>query len=173
MGGVAFTFWFSREGMLDRNLITRQGHERLKVELDHLRKVELPRNVQAIAEARAHGDLSENAEFHAAKERQSIISAKMCEIEGLLANVEVVDPLPTPQGRVVFGALVTVYDPQADQELRYQIVGSAESDASLGRISMTSPIGMALLGKEEGDEIRFQTPGGKRVLEIVEVVSAE
>jgi transcription elongation factor GreA len=138
-----------------------------------LRKVELPRNVQAIAEARAHGDLSENAEFHAAKERQSIISSKMYEIEGILATVEVVDPLPDPQGRVVFGAMVKVYDPQSEQELSYQIVGPAESDASLGRISMASPIGMALLGKEEGDEVRFQTPGGQRILEIVEVFPAD
>lgn len=158
---------------MDRHFITRPGHDHLKSELDRLRKVELPRNVQAIAEARAHGDLSENAEFHAAKERQSIISSKMCEIEVVLATVEVVDPLPDPQGRVVFGAMVKVYDPQSEQELSYQIVGPAESDASLGRISMVSPIGMALLGKEEGDEVRFQTPGGQRILEIVEVFPAD
>lgn len=158
---------------MDRQLITRQGHERLKQELEHLRKVELPRNVQAIGEARAHGDLSENAEFHAAKERQAVIAAKMAELEAILATVEVVDPLPEPGGRVVFGARVKVYDAEADEEHSYQIVGQAEGDANNGRISLVSPIGQALLGHEEGDEVKVRTPGGLRVLEIVEVASSE
>ncbi|MCA1987884.1 MAG: transcription elongation factor GreA [Desulfarculus sp.] len=158
---------------MERHLITRQGQQRLKEELDQLRKVELPRNVQAIAEARAHGDLSENAEFHAAKERQAVISAKLMELEVMLANVEVVDPLPEPDGRVVFGAVVKLYDPEADEEMTYQLVGPAESDASAGRISLTSPIGQALVGKEEGDEVRVKTPGGLRVLEILEVSAAD
>ncbi len=157
---------------MERHLITRQGQQRLKEELDQLRKVELPRNVQAIAEARAHGDLSENAEFHAAKERQAVISAKLMELEVMLANVEVVDPLPEPDGRVVFGAVVKLYDSEADEEMTYQLVGPAESDASAGRISLTSPIGQALVGKEEGDEVRVKTPGGLRVLEILEVSAA-
>ncbi len=158
---------------MERHLITRQGQQRLKEELEQLRKVELPRNVQAIAEARAHGDLSENAEFHAAKERQAVISAKLMELEVMLANVEVVDPLPEPDGRVVFGAVVKLYDPEADEEMTYQLVGPAESDASAGRISLTSPIGQALVGKEEGDEVRVKTPGGLRVLEILEVSAAD
>jgi transcription elongation factor GreA len=158
---------------VDRQLITRQGHERLKQELEHLRKVELPKNVQAIGEARAHGDLSENAEFHAAKERQAVIAAKMAELEAILATVEVVDPLPEPDGRVVFGALVKVYDAEADEEHSYQIVGQAEGDANNGRISLVSPIGQALLGHEEGDEVKVRTPGGLRVLEIVEVLSSK
>ncbi len=157
---------------MERHLITRQGQQRLKEELDQLRKVELPRNVQAIAEARAHGDLSENAEFHAAKERQAVISAKLMELEVMLANVEVVDPLPEPDGRVVFGAVVKLYDAEVDEEMTYQLVGPAESDASAGRISLTSPIGQALVGKEEGDEVRVKTPGGLRVLEILEVSAA-
>ncbi|MFZ5587006.1 MAG: transcription elongation factor GreA [Thermodesulfobacteriota bacterium] len=157
---------------MERHLITRAGHDRLRQELEHLRKVELPKNVQAIAEARAHGDLSENAEFHAAKERQAVISSKMAEIESILASVEIIDPLPDPGGRVVFGAVVKVYDPESDEEAAYQIVGAAESDASLGRISLTSPIAQALLGKEEGDEVRFKTPGGMRVLEIIDISPA-
>ncbi|MGD9124213.1 MAG: transcription elongation factor GreA [Desulfarculaceae bacterium] len=154
---------------MERQLISRQGCDRLKEELDNLQRVELPRNVQAIAEARAHGDLSENAEFHAAKERQAVIAAKIAELQEMLARAEIVDPLPQPEGRVVFGANVTVYDPDADEEMTYQILGPAESDASQGRISLNSPIGQALLGKEEGDEIQVRTPGGLRILEIVSV----
>ena len=154
---------------MERQLITRQGHEQITEELEHLRKVELPNNVKAIAEARAHGDLSENAEFHAAKERQSIISAKMRELEMILGTAQVVDPLPVPNGRVVFGARVTVYDPDADREMAYQIVGHCESDPQKGCISLNSPIGRALLGNEEGDEVKVTTPGGLRILEIVSV----
>ncbi len=157
---------------MDRQLITRSGHERIKRELDQLRKVELPKNVQAIAEARAHGDLSENAEFHAAKERQAVISSKIAELEAILAAVEVVHPLPSPNGRVVFGATVKVYDAEADEEHTYQIVGQAEGDANNGRISMGSPIGQALLGHEEGDEVKVRTPGGIRVLEVLEVMAS-
>jgi transcription elongation factor GreA len=149
--------------------MTRQGYNKLQEELEHLRKVELPRNVAAIAEARAHGDISENAEFHAAKERQSIIAAKIKELETNLAQVEVIDPLPDPEGRVVFGAKVTVFDPEIKEEIVYQIVGRWESDPGAGCISLTSPLGQALLGREEGDEIRFHTPGGVRNLEIVEI----
>ncbi len=154
---------------MDRQLITKQGHEKTKAELERLKKVELPRNVQDIAEARAHGDLSENAEFHAAKERQAVLASKIAELESIMANAEVVDPLPVPEGRVVFGATVTVYDPDADQEFAYCIKGQSESDPNNGCISISSPIAQALLGKEEGDEVRFDTPGGARVLEIVEV----
>jgi transcription elongation factor GreA len=152
-----------------RHPITRQGYERIKDELESLRKVELPRNVQAIAEARAHGDLSENAEFHAAKERQSIIAAKMMELETILAEAAVVDPLPETDGAVVFGAKVTVHDPESGREHTYQLVGRWESDPDRGRVSLDSPLGQALIGREEGDEVRFKTPGGVRLLEIVEV----
>lgn len=157
---------------MERQLITEQGRQRLQQELSHLRKVELPKNVKAIEEARAHGDLSENAEFHAAKERQSIIQSKINELEMTLAQAEVIDPLPDPGGRVVFGAKVVVYDLETEQEMEFQIVGAAESDANQGRISMSSPIGRALLGKEEGDEVQVKTPGGVRTLEIVEVSAA-
>jgi len=155
--------------MVERSLITRQGHQSLQEQLARLRKVELPANVKAIEEARAHGDLSENAEYHAAKERNAIIMAKIAELKNLLATAEVVDPLPEPNGRVVFGCKATVYDVDGDEEFSYQIVGAAESDANHGRISMTSPIGRALLGKEEGDEVKVSTPGGVRLLEIVSV----
>lgn len=154
---------------MDRQLITKEGHEKTRAELEHLKKVELPQNVQDIAEARAHGDLSENAEFHAAKERQAVLAAKIAELEQIIATAEVIDPLPEPQGRVVFGAKVTVYDVDTDEEYAYCIKGQSESDPSNGCISISSPIAQALLGKEEGDEVSFTTPGGKRVLEIVEV----
>jgi transcription elongation factor GreA len=154
---------------VDRQLITKEGQEKAKAELEHLKKVELPQNVQDIADARAHGDLSENAEFHAAKERQAVIASKMAELEQIIATAEVIDPLPQPEGRVVFGATVTVYDVDTDEEYAYCIKGQSESDPSNGCISISSPIAQALLGKEEGDEVSFTTPGGKRVLEIVEV----
>jgi transcription elongation factor GreA len=153
--------------------MTRQGHNKLEEELERLRKVELPRNVVAIAEARAHGDISENAEFHAAKERQSIIAAKIKELENNLAQVEVIDPLPAPEGKVVFGAMVTVFDPCLKTEIVYQIVGRWESDPASGRISLTSPLGQALLGREEGDEVKFHTPGGVRNLEVVEIAQGK
>ncbi len=154
---------------MQRQLITKEGHENTKVQLDHLRKVELPSNVQAIADARAHGDLSENAEFHAAKERQAVIAAKIAELEEILAFAQVVDPLPEPNGRVVFGCTVTVYDLESDDEMSYTIVGQSESDPTAGRISVSSPIAQALVGKEEGDEVKVKTPGGLRTLEVVEV----
>ena len=154
---------------MDRQLITKEGHEKTKAELHRLKRVELPKNVQDIAEARAHGDLSENAEFHAAKERQAVLASKIAELEQIIATAEVIDPLPEPQGRVVFGAKVTVYDVDTDEEYAYCIKGQSESDPSNGCISISSPIAQALLGKEEGDEVSFTTPGGKRVLEIVEV----
>lgn len=154
---------------MDRLLLTKQGHDKLLKDLEHLRKVELPRNVNDIAEARAHGDLSENAEFHAAKERQAVISSKICELEETLACAQVVDPLPEPDGRVIFGATVTIYDVDHDTESSYRIVGQPESDPDNGAISITSPIAKALLGKEEGDEVKVKTPGGIKNLEIVEI----
>lgn len=154
---------------MDRRLLTAVGRDRLQEELIQLRRVELPASVTAIEEARAHGDLSENAEYHAAKERNAIISAKIAEIKMELATSEVIDPLPEPDGRVVFGCTVTLYDPDTDEEFSYQLVGPAESDASEGRISMTSPVGQALIGKEEGDEVKVVTPGGQRIVEIVSV----
>ena len=147
---------------MDQKLLTRQGHDRLKKQLKHLRSVELPQNVKAIEEARAHGDLSENAEFHAAKERQAVISAKIYEIEETLAMARVIDPLPETNGRVVFGAKVVIYDVDSDEEMTWQVVGQPESDPDQGKISLTSPIGQALLGKEEGDEVKVKTPGGIR-----------
>ncbi len=149
--------------------MTPEGKRRLEEELEHLRRVELPKNVKAIEEARAHGDLSENAEYHAAKERNAVIAAKISELETILSQAQVVDPLPEPQGRVVFGATVTLYDTETEEEMTYRVLGQCESDPENGCISISSPIARALLGKEEGDEVRVQTPGGLRVLEIVEV----
>ena len=154
---------------MNRQLITREGLNRLESELDKLRKVDLPANVTAIEEARAHGDLSENAEYHAAKERNGIIMSKINEIKEIMATTQLVDPLPKPDGREVFGARVTVYDLDTEQEASYQVVGQAEGDANNGRISLDSPLAKALIGKEEGDEVTFKTPGGMRTLEIVKV----
>ena len=113
--------------------------------------------------------MSENAEYHAAKERNAVIAAKMRELQEILSVAQVVDPLPAPQGRVVFGAKVTVYDLETEEEMTYRVLGQCESDPENGCISISSPIAKALLGKEEGDEVRVKTPGGVRVLEIVEV----
>ncbi|MCB2186389.1 MAG: transcription elongation factor GreA [Deltaproteobacteria bacterium] len=157
---------------MERNLLTREGHAKLLQDLKRLRQVELPSSVKAIEEARAHGDLSENAEYHAAKERNAMIMGKINELDEVLATAEVVAPPADTGGRVVFGVTVTVFDTDNEEECVYQIVGSPEADATNGRISITSPIGQALLGKEEGDEIRVKTPGGIRTLEVVSVSCA-
>ncbi len=162
---------------MGRQLITKEGYENLLKELKQLRSTELPAILLAIEEARAHGDLSENAEFHAANERQAGILAKIAEIEKILASAEIVDPLPKPTGRVIFGSHVTLQDlnfnnsnnNNLSRSIIYQIVGPGESNPSIGRISMFSPIGMALLGREESEIIEVHTPGGIRSLEIIDI----
>ena len=150
--------------------MTVHGAQLLRDELKTLKSVERPSVITAISEARAHGDLKENAEYHAAKEQQGFIEGTIKEIEGKLANAQEVDITAiNAQGKVVFGSTVAVIDLQNDQEITYRIVGEDESDIKLGMISYTSPIARALIGKSEGDEIIFQAPGGEKEYEILQV----
>jgi len=155
---------------MNRILLTASGAERLREELKRLKTVERPRIIEAIAEARAHGDLSENAEYDAAKDQQGFTEARISELESQLSQAEVIDPSTlNAGGRVVFGAWVDLYDVDDDQEVSYQIVGELEANLDKGQISVASPIGRALIGKHEGDEVNVETPGGTRTYEIVKV----
>jgi len=149
--------------------ITRAGFERLKKELARLKKVEVPANIRDIEEARAHGDISENAEYAAAKERQSFIQGKIQEIENNLAKSSIVDLKNLTDEMVVFGTTVTIEDMDTGEITRYQLVGPFESDMSKNQISVTSPIGKALLRKGTGDEVKVNTPGGIRGFEIIDI----
>jgi transcription elongation factor GreA len=149
--------------------MTLRGAELLRVELHRLKTVERPANSLAIAEARAHGDLSENAEYDAARERQGFIEGRISEIEAKLGNAQVIDPkLLDADGRCVFGATVDLEEKGA-KPITYQIVGEDEADIKAGRISISSPIARALIGKEAGDEVEVQTPGGVKKYEILDV----
>lgn len=155
---------------MTRVLLTASGAEKLREELKRLKKVERPRIIEAIAEARAHGDLSENAEYDAAKDQQGFIEGRIAELESQLSMAEVIDPRTLNAGdRVVFGAWVDLYDVDDDVEVSYQIVGELEADLDNKQISVASPIGRALIGKHEGDEVNVDTPGGTRTYEIVKV----
>lgn len=150
--------------------ITSRGAEKLRAELKHLKSVERPRVIQAIADAREHGDLKENAEYHAAREQQSFIEGRIEEINGKLGNAEIIDVTTFgTTGRVVFGATVEILDDDSGEETTYQIVGEDEADINEGMISVTSPIARALIGKEEGDVVEFQAPGGLKTYEILSV----
>lgn len=150
--------------------LTVRGAERLKDELTRLKTVERPRIIEAIAEARAHGDLKENAEYHAAREQQSFIEGRIAEIEGKLSNAQIIDPTTVnSEGRVVFGATVDLIEEETDKEVTYQIVGEDEADIKEGRVSVNSPIARALIGKEDGDLVQVQAPGGVREYEIVNI----
>ena len=155
---------------MDRIPITREGLERVKDELRHLEGVERPKNIRAIAEARGHGDLSENAEYHAAKEMQSFIDGKINELKVVIGKSELIEIEEGPTERVVFGRTVVLYNLQTDEEIRYQLLGPYESDPESGRISVTSPLGKGLVGREVGDEIRVNTPGGIQEFEILEII---
>jgi len=155
---------------VERVPITRDGYEALKKELERLKSVDRPQNIQAIEEARGHGDLSENAEFEAAKERQSFIEGRVGELEFKLANADIIDPGTLPKDRAVFGTRVLVENIDTGENLEYQLVGPDESDIGKGKISVASPLGRSLIGKKTGDEITIQVPGGKRVYELVEIL---
>lgn len=152
--------------------MTVEGHAALDVELKRLKSEERPQVIAAIAEARSHGDLSENAEYHAAKERQSFIESRIAELEDKLARAQVIDVTRLSGSTVKFGATVTVFDEDAETEGVYKIVGEDESDVAVGKISITSPIARALIGKEEGDVVEVAAPGGAKSYEIVKIVWA-
>ncbi len=149
--------------------MTREGQDALRKELDNLKKVERPKVVAEIEEARAHGDLKENAEYHAAKEKQGFIEGRIREIQGKLSHAEVIDVSTLSGDRVTFGATVTILDFEDDTEKTYKIVGDDEADLSKGMISFNSPIAKAMIGKEEGAEVVIKAPGGSREVEILEV----
>jgi transcription elongation factor GreA len=151
--------------------MTPEGHEKLHRMLRHLREVERPQNVRDIEEARAHGDLRENAEYHAAKDRQGQIDGQLKWLESLIASAQVIDPATLSGDRVVFGATVVLVDIDDDdaEPVRYKIVGEHESDLANGLISYASPLARALIGKSEGDEVVVNTPGGRRNFEIESV----
>jgi transcription elongation factor GreA len=149
--------------------MTAGGHSKLKEELRWRQQDERPRIIEAIAEARAHGDLSENAEYHAAKEQQSLNEGRVGELESLLARAEIIDVSKLTGSRIVFGATVTLIDDETEEKKVYQIVGDQEADVKAGRISISSPISRALIGKSKGDVIEVQAPGGARGYEIENV----
>jgi len=152
--------------------LTARGAELLRVELQRLKRIERPAVVEAIAEARAHGDLKENAEYHAAKDQQGMLEARVRDIESKLSHAQVIEVKKLPQdGRVVFGVTVVIVDEddEEEKEVVYQIVGEDEADIREGRISFTSPIARALIGREEGDSAVVAAPGGERVYEILKV----
>ncbi|MEM0986098.1 MAG: transcription elongation factor GreA [Pseudomonadota bacterium] len=154
---------------MDRIPMTTEGHSALEQELSHLKSVERPSVIQAIAEAREHGDLSENAEYHAAKERQSFIEGRIAELDDKLARAEVIDQTKLSGTRVRFGATVTIIDVDTEDEQVYKIVGDDEADIAEGKISVSSPIARALISKEEGDEAEVAAPGGAKAYEIAKV----
>lgn len=150
--------------------LTKRGADKLREELQQLKSVERPKIIQAIAEARAHGDLKENAEYHAAREQQGFVEGRIRDIEGKLGHAQIIDVTTLDaNGRVVFGATVDIADEDTGDEVTYQIVGEDEADIKAGLISINSPIARALIGKEEGEVATVEAPGGARNLEIVEV----
>jgi transcription elongation factor GreA len=154
---------------MDKHPMTPEGHARLREELNTLKSVERPAIIQAIATAREHGDLSENAEYHAAREKQSFIEGRIKEIENKLALAEVIDPSKMTGSRIAFGAIVKLANTQTDEEVVYRLLGADEADLAQGSISITSPLARSLLGKEPGDEVKVRMPGGERTYEVLEV----
>ena len=155
---------------MDRLPITKAGEKQLADKLRQLKTQDRPEISQAIAEARAHGDLKENAEYHAAKEQQGFLEAKIQEIENALANAQIIDVKEIPEtGRVVFGSTIDLYDSTNDKQITYKIVGNLESQPEAGLISIQTPIAQGLMGKNEGDEVTVSTPSGKIDLEIEKV----
>jgi transcription elongation factor GreA len=154
---------------MDRYPMTPEGHEALSVELKQLTSVERPRISKEIGVARDHGDLKENAEYHAAKERQGHIEARISHLEGMLSRAEVIHPSQLSGAKVKFGAYVTLEDVESGEMKRYRIVGAEEADVSKGKISVTSPVSRALINHEVGDEVKVTAPGGTRTYEIAEI----
>ncbi len=154
--------------MVEKNPITPEGYTRLRDELNHRKSVERPKIVQMIATAREHGDLSENAEYHAARERHAFNEGRIKELDDKIARADIIDPSKLSGSRVAFGCYVVLANENGD-ETTYRIVGADETDAEKGHISITSPLARSILGKEAGDEVRARTPGGERTYEVVSV----
>ncbi|HEX3345185.1 MAG TPA: transcription elongation factor GreA [Polyangiaceae bacterium] len=154
---------------MQKNPITPEGAVRLREELINLKSVQRPAVIQAIAVAREHGDLSENAEYHAARDKQSFIEGRIKDIENKLALAEVIDPSKLAGNRVAFGATVKLSNTDTGEEVTYRILGADESDLAKGSISVTSPLARSLLGKEVGDEVKVRMPGGERTYEVLEL----
>jgi transcription elongation factor GreA len=155
---------------LEQIPITTQGYEALKKEVERLKTTKRPENIKSIEVARAHGDLSENAEYHAAKERQSFLEGKIGELSYRLGNAKIIDPATVSKDVVRFACKVLVENLDSEEEVEYMIVGPDEADIKKGKISVSSPLGSALLGKKPGDEAEIQAPGGKRVYEIIDIL---
>jgi transcription elongation factor GreA len=156
--------------MSDKQPMTVKGKAQLEEELKQLLQVERPNVVKAIEEARSHGDLSENAEYDAAKERQALIEGRIAEVQGKIANSEVVDPSTMTSDKIVFGATVTLLDVDTEEELVYQIVGEDEADVKRGKISVFSPLARSMIGKKDGDVIELRSPKGEKEYEVVSFV---
>jgi len=154
---------------MERIPMTAEGHAALQAELKNLKSVERPNIIAAISEARAHGDLSENAEYHAAKEKQSFIEGRISELDDKLARADVIDVSKLTGGKIRFGATVSLIDVDSEEEATYKIVGDDEANVKEGKISISSPIARALIGKEEGDEAEVAAPAGARAYEIIKV----
>jgi transcription elongation factor GreA len=154
---------------MEKNPITPEGAQKLRDELHHLKSVARPAIIQAIATAREHGDLSENAEYHAARDRQSFIEGRIQEIENKLARAEVIDTTKLEGDRVAFGATVKLSNAATGEEVSYRILGADESDLAKGSISITSPLARSLVGKQVGDEVKVRMPGGERTYEVLDV----
>jgi transcription elongation factor GreA len=154
---------------MDKVPMTPEGYNRMRDELNLLRSVERPAIIQAIATAREHGDLSENAEYHAARERQSFVEGRVKELENKLARAEVIDPSKLSGDRVAFGATVKLSNVDSGEEVSYRILGADESDLAKGSIGITSPLARSLIGKRVGDEVKMRMPGGERTYEVLEI----
>jgi transcription elongation factor GreA len=155
--------------MMDKVPMTASGHQAMLDEIKHLKAVERPRIIKAITEARAHGDLSENAEYHAAKDQQGWVEARVAELEDKVSRAEVIDVTKLSGDTVKFGAFVTLVDEDSEEQSVYQIVGEFEADVKKGKISVTSPIARAIIGKKKGDSVEVMTPGGGKSYEIVKI----
>jgi transcription elongation factor GreA len=155
--------------MVEKNPITPVGFQKLRDELHHRKTVERPLVTQMIAEARAHGDLSENAEYNAARERGGFNEGRIKELEDKLGRAEIIDPAKIESDRVAFGATVKLLNAETEDEVTYKLVGADEADLAAGSISISSPIARSLIGKEAGDEVKVRTPAGERVYEILEI----
>ncbi len=155
---------------MERTPFTREGYETLKKELEHLKKVERPQNIKAIEIARAHGDLSENAEYDAAKERKAFLDGRISELSYKLGSAEIIDTDSLPSDRAVFASTVLLENIESGENTKYQLVGPEESDVDNGRLSVTSPLGRAIIGKEPGDEVVMQAPSGQKLFELLEIL---